>query len=198
MDVTLEGWNHHNDPAMKKSDQPGGSLKVDGEFQKERMTENKRLHDLFQARVASKTPYLTKELLKDAQKLLELDLILLVGSDLTWNKTERGVAPRTDASQSQTSALIRAPTAASGGGVNDDEDSDEGSEDNDDDDNNADDDDGDEEPSGSFLDIFELDPLNPGVDWSKYEKEVPDGPGFAEFGYGHAIAIMFFYDPDYL
>ena len=33
-----------------------------------------------------------------------------------------------------------------------------------------------------------------GFDWNIYEKEVPDGPGFAEFGYGHAIAIMFFYD----
>ena len=99
MDVTLEGWNHHNDPAMKKSDQPGGSLKVDGEFQNEHMTEHGRLHDLFQERMASKTPYTTKDLLKDARNLLELDLILLVGSDLTWNKTERGVAPRTDASQ---------------------------------------------------------------------------------------------------
>ena len=49
-------------------------------------------------------------------------------------------------------------------------------------------------PHVRFIDIFDLDPLNPGVDWSKYEKEVPDGPGFAEFGYGHAIAIMFFYD----
>ncbi len=77
MDVTLEGWNHHNDPAMKKSDQPGGSLKVDGEFQNERMTEHGRLHDLFQERMASKTPYTTKDLLKDARNLLELDLILL-------------------------------------------------------------------------------------------------------------------------
>ena len=33
-----------------------------------------------------------------------------------------------------------------------------------------------------------------GFDWNIYEKAVPDGPGFAEFGYGHAIAIMFFYD----
>ena len=129
--VTLVGWNHHNDPAMKASNQPGGSLQLDGEFLEERMTEHGRLHDLFQERVASNTPYTTKELLKDARKLLELDLILLVGSDLTWNKTERGVAPRTDASQ--TSALIRPPQPASGGRVNSDEDGDEDSEDNDDD-----------------------------------------------------------------
>ena len=90
------------------------------------------MHDLFQERVASKTPYITKELLKDARKLLELDLILLVGSDLTWDKTQRGVDPRTQAA----SALIRPPQAASGGGVNDDKDGDEDSEDNDDDDNN--------------------------------------------------------------
>ena len=88
---------------------------------------------------------------------MELDLILLVGSDLPWDKTLRGVAPRTDASQ--TSALIRPPQAASGGGVNNDEDGDEDSEDNDDDDNNEDDDDGDVEPS-DFINIFELDPLN--------------------------------------
>ena len=142
MDVTLEGWNHHNDPAMKASNQPGGSLHIDGEFQEERMTEHKRLHDLFQDRVASKTPYLTKELLKDARNLLELDLILLVGSDLTWDKPQR-VARRTD--EPQTGALIRPPQAASGGGVNNDEDSDEGSEDNDDDDKNEDDDDDDDD-----------------------------------------------------
>ena len=82
--------------------------------------------------MASKTPYITKELLKDARKLLELDLILLVGSDWTWDKTQRGVDPRTQAA----SALIRPPQAASGGGVNDDKDGDEDSEDNDDDDNN--------------------------------------------------------------
>ena len=42
IDVTLEGWNHHNDPAMKASNQPGGSLQIDGEFLEERMTEKKR------------------------------------------------------------------------------------------------------------------------------------------------------------
>ena len=41
MSVTLVGWNHHNDPAMKASDQPGGSLQIDGEFLEARMTEHK-------------------------------------------------------------------------------------------------------------------------------------------------------------
>ena len=33
-----------------------------------------------------------------------------------------------------------------------------------------------------------------GFNWNIYEIAVPEGPGFAEFGYGHAIAIMFFYN----
>lgn len=35
--VTLVGWNRHNNPAMKASNQPGGSLRVYGEFLDESM-----------------------------------------------------------------------------------------------------------------------------------------------------------------
>ena len=66
MSVTLVGWNHHNDPAMKASNQPGGSRQIDRECLEEHLTEHGRLHDLFQERVASKTLYITKEPLKDA------------------------------------------------------------------------------------------------------------------------------------
>ena len=77
MSVTLVGWNHHNDPAIKASNQPGGSLQIDGEFLEERMTEHKRLHDLFQERVASKTPYTTKELFEGCSEAIG------IGPDLT-------------------------------------------------------------------------------------------------------------------
>ena len=150
---------------MKASNQPGGSLRIDGEFMEERMIEHGRLHNLFKERVASKTPYITKELLKDARNLLELDLILLVGSDLTWDKTQRvgGVAPRTNASQ--TRALIRPPQAASGGGVNNDEDS----------------------------NIMAMDPLEPKtLDFSTVPLP-PTGLGFAKYRPGFAYALVFFF-----
>ena len=116
-EVTLKGWNHHENPDLVKHDKPGGSLKCDGEFLEKRMREYDRLHALYKKRSASPSfKYNQQQDLKDLRALLELDLILLVGSDLTWDKPELGTA----------AALIKAPCAGGEEGQGDDDDDDDG------------------------------------------------------------------------
>ena len=80
------------------------------------MREYERLHDLYKTRSALPAfKYTQQQDLNDLRALLELDLILLVGSDLTWDKPELRTA----------AALIKAPCAGGEEGQGDDDDDDD-------------------------------------------------------------------------
>ena len=128
--------------------------------------------------------YTQQQDLKDLRDLLELDLILLVGSDLTWVKPELQTA----------AALIKAPCAGGEEGQGDDDDGGGGGGNAAAKSNDRQEDSG-SEGNAEEVNVFELDPEDPGIDWDVCEKDAPEGRDFADFESGDAIATVFFFNP---
>ena len=120
---------------------------------------------------------------------------MLVGSDLTWEKPELRIA----------AALIKAPCAGGEKGQGDDDHDDDGgggggggnaatrSNDGQEDSGSAKG--SSSEDAAEEVNVFEMDPEDPDIDWDACANDVPEGRDFADFETGHAIATVFFFNP---